>query len=125
MSDTKQINVRLPLELHKALDDHKVKTGEDKSDVVKRGIEWALDLRYVAPSALELQAMRNGKPRGDTVELAAWLAERTGLPRALCRRRITDGRVKVSGQVFSEDRLEKDHLQDVSLDGQHVKPSKA
>lgn len=40
----KQINVRIPEDLHQALADHKNATGEDKSDVVRRGIEMALNL---------------------------------------------------------------------------------
>lgn len=126
MSDTKQLNVRLPVELHKALDDHKTMTGEDKSDVIRRGIEQILGIEteYRATDHLNRLLRRsNERPTAaETVELAAWLSGRTGMPRALMRQRITRGRVTVDGEVFTGDRLEKDRLQNVSLDGRALKP---
>lgn len=129
MTDTKQINVRLPVELHKALADHKVRTGEDKSDVIRRGIESILGIpeTYRATDLVE-RVVRDPRPTGpkpETIELAAWLAGRLGMPRALMRQRIFHGRVTVDGEVFKGDRLEKARIGDVALDGKHVKPPKS
>lgn len=121
MSDTKQLNVRLPVELHKALDDHKTLTGEDKSDVIRKGIELVLKTTN-GDRLVAIPPPRERPTAVETVELAAWLAGRTGMPRALMRQRITRGRVLVDGAVFTDDRIEKDRLQNVTLDGRALKP---
>jgi hypothetical protein len=125
MTDTKQINVRLPVELHSALAAHKKKTGEDKSEVIRRGIESALGLTGPQPVAEKPVAPPEPKePKPETVELAAWLSGRLGMPRVLMRRRISEKRVTVNGEVFTDDRLEKTRLLDVAVDGEKIKPPK-
>lgn len=47
---TKQLNVRLPVELHRALERHKELTGEDKSEVIRRGIELVLHAQPTTPA---------------------------------------------------------------------------
>lgn len=123
MSETKQINVRLPLELHKKLDEHKARTGEEKSDTIRRGLQLALGLGVETPPALVQQARNGGpkaKPAEETVELGAWLSGRLGVPRVLARRRISGKRVTVDGEVFTGERLEKSRLDAVRVDGQPV-----
>lgn len=126
MSDTKQINVRLPLELHKALADHKVRTGEDKSDVIRRGIESVLGVPTSYRAEDHLERLKNGtrpEPQPETVDLAAWLAGSTGSVRVLMRRAIKEGRVTVGGELWSDERLPKERLgAEIALDGRVVKP---
>lgn len=136
MSDTKQINVRLPVELHKALDDHKVRTGEDKSDVIRRGVEIALARPGVGAAEPttrlvdELNTMRAAKrengtkpPKPGTADLAAYLARCTSTARVLMRSRISAGRVTVGGEVWTEQWLDRARLADpIAVDGVPVKP---
>ena len=134
MSATKQINVRLPLDLHKLLDDHKVKTGEDKARVIIRGIGLALehpsDTGDTEQEAADRPAASPGSPYApkvpyvptpDSVETAAWISGRMGIPRALARRRLSEGRVVVGGEVYREERLEKDRLGEVEVDGRKLR----
>lgn len=48
---TKQINVRIPWELHLQLANHKARTGQDKSEVIRRGIEMVLSGHVPHPAA--------------------------------------------------------------------------
>lgn len=142
MSDTRQINARIPVELHVALAEHKQATGEEKSDVIRRGIEWALGERAPAvpppagspapevskasPEGIASESRSSGTandsvqepaaPSGD--DLPTWLSGRTGIPRALCRRHVKAGRVTVDGEVYVEETIQTDRLLHVvTLDG--------
>lgn len=167
MSEMRQLNIRIPLELAAALQAHVDGTGEKQSAVVRRGIEIAIGQRAEAetPSstspAAELQEEMNalrvakrenaahaleafksavaqpgpparsssavpGEDRegGDTgssssqVDFAAWIANRAGVPKAIARRRISEGRVEVDGRARHCDTIDQKELQRVTLDGE-------
>jgi hypothetical protein len=146
VSGLKQLNVRIPIDLHDALGAHKERTGEEKSEVIRRGIELALGQpsrkngsAAIPPSprsvdeAAAAQASppaepehREGSGSGvstpeDHVDLAAWLSERFDTPRALCRLRILAGHVLIDGRRWQEETVPAALLeQPVALDGRLV-----
>lgn len=147
MSETRQINARIPTGLHLALAEHKERTGEEKSEVIRRGIEIVLGvtsedrMAESPPSAPATEAVADSSPEGiasesrpspakdsaqvpdapsggSTVDIAAWLSGRTGIPKALCRRHVRSGRVVVDGRIYREDTAPADYLLlPVTLDG--------
>lgn len=68
-----------------------------------------------AMNATREARIENGKQT--KVDFARWLADTAGIPKAIAKRRISEGRVEVDGRARHCDLIEEKDLRRVTLDG--------
>lgn len=105
---------RLPVALVTALEDRAALDETSKTAIVERALTATLESRG---------RLASPQLRGtDTIGLATFLSGRTGMPHALCKRFVRQGRVKVGGKVCKDAIVARGRLGDVQLDGEPVTP---
>jgi hypothetical protein len=120
---------RLPLSLVRELETVSELAGVPQTRYAEQGLRLALATagegsggasQSVEPSWEDGRAadgVSTSHQPDDEVDLAVWLAERTGNPRSLCRYFIGRGRITVGGSVCSELVVRRSQLDTIALDG--------
>ena len=120
------MNVRVPADLRARLKAAARRRGVSQSILVRSALEQAAastaDLPGLLPERSHAAQPGQPAPAAQTTdsELVYWLAERTGMPRAIVRLSIAGGRVRIDGEDARHvERVPPEGAQ-VTLDGRPV-----
>ena len=117
MARSPQMNIRVPHELRAALRTAARRRGVSQSIFVRHAIEQAVASTADLPGLLPASRPASEEANAELVEL---VAERTGLPRAVVRRKIERGGVRVDGRDAREVVYVPSEGAQVTLDGRQV-----
>lgn len=117
----KQLNVRVPDDLYAALEEFVKDTGARQSDVVRKGIGLAVGVRKAGAVAPPSSGRATPSAPEQLVDLATWVSNRAGIPKAIAARRISEGRVSVDGRPRYKERIPLPELRgQVTLDDEVI-----
>ena len=117
MARSPQMNIRVPPELRTALRAAARRRGVSQSIFVRHAIEQAVSSTADLPGLLPASRPASDEAHAALVEL---VAERTGLPRTVVRRKIERGSVHVDGVDAREVVYVPSEDTQVTLEGQSV-----
>lgn len=117
------INFRIEPELKAALEKTARDSGRSPSEMY-RDVAWACVRAPHSTSTAtggETLGYTTQTAQEPSIDLATWLSQATGIPRAVARSKIKMGHVAVSGEIHRDPTVDAARLVDVALDGVRVK----